>query len=363
MRRLTLALALVVACKKAAPPLPSTEALYLHDAGFRRSTMDAALSGVDNTYARLRRERLAAWETLPIYNPEPLAISAEATAGDRVALRALGARAFFRYPNQLAPLGAKEGEYGIQHLVPARLADGTVRPAFSCATCHARNGHAGIAHRDLELGALIAKNAEGIAPDRAAAFAKWGKGRVDVTSDEGVEPARIPDLRAVKFQDRLQHSGAVKNHGTASLAFRIETLLIGSHGHALRPPREIALGLAVYLEALGDSLPAPQVGTAGAKVFAAECDTCHEGPGLSGGLTAIKDVGTDPALALSKDRGTGRYRIPSLRGVGSRGPLLHDGSVANLEELLSATRGGGHRFGVDLDAPSRAALLAFLAAL
>ena len=93
-------------------------------------------------------------------------------------------------------------------------------------------------------------------------------------------------------------------------------------------------------------------------------------------------VGTDPGLALATRKGTGYYKVPSLKGVWYRGHYLHDGSVASLEELFDPDRlkpshvpGGwiplgekthaiiGHEFGVKLTPTERAELLAFLRTL
>jgi hypothetical protein len=85
-------------------------------------------------------------------------------------------------------------------------------------------------------------------------------------------------------------------------------------------------------------------------------------------------VGTDPTLGESLVRGTGNYRVPSLHGVGTRGPLLHDGTVPSLAAMFDPARvtapypsrlhGAGaipgHPFGLSLDGDDRAALLAFL---
>ena len=81
-------------------------------------------------------------------------------------------------------------------------------------------------------------------------------------------------------------------------------------------------------------------------------------------------------------RGTGYYKIPSLRGVWYRGPFEHNGSVATLEDWFDASRlrddyvpsafkGAGvtsravkgHPFGVSLSPDDKAALIAFLRTL
>ena len=90
-------------------------------------------------------------------------------------------------------------------------------------------------------------------------------------------------------------------------------------------------------------------------------------------------VGTDPTLTLYTRRGTGYYKVPSLRGVWYRGPFEHNGSVATLEDWLdpkrlrddyvpSGFRGygvktravKGHPFGLSLSDSDKKALIAFL---
>ena len=93
-------------------------------------------------------------------------------------------------------------------------------------------------------------------------------------------------------------------------------------------------------------------------------------------------VETDPGLALYTRRGTGYYKVPSLRGLWYRGILLHDGSLTTLEELLdpwrlrddfapSGFKGAGierrsvpgHPFGMELQEADEAALIAYLKTL
>ena len=96
---------------------------------------------------------------------------------------------------------------------------------------------------------------------------------------------------------------------------------------------------------------------------------------------AIMDisVGTDPGLALETRRGTGFYKVPSLRGVWMRSVFGHEGQAASLEEWFDPARLNadyvpkgfhlapgpieGHEFGVRLPAADRMALIAFLKTL
>ena len=49
-------------------------------------------------------------------------------------------------------------------------------------------------------------------------------------------------------------------------------------------------------------------------------------------------IGTDPTLTMQTRRGTGYYKVPSLRGVWCRGPFEHNGSVATLEDWFDPNR-------------------------
>lgn len=49
-------------------------------------------------------------------------------------------------------------------------------------------------------------------------------------------------------------------------------------------------------------------------------------------------VGTDPGLAMQTRKGTGYYKVPSLKGLWYRGHYLHDGAVASLEEMFDPDR-------------------------
>lgn len=156
------------------------------------------------------------------------------------------------------------------------------------------------------------------------------------------------------------------------------------------------------LDAPRNPNPAPAaVIERGRQVFTREtCVNCHVPPNFTNAKLTLADgytppadhpyqpdilnvsVGTDPGLATKTRKGTGFYKIPSLRGVWYRPLLLHDGSVANLEEMFDPNRlrpdhepGGwkgpgvtnraiaGHPFGLGLNPEDKAALLAFLRSL
>jgi cytochrome c peroxidase len=93
-------------------------------------------------------------------------------------------------------------------------------------------------------------------------------------------------------------------------------------------------------------------------------------------------IGTDPTLTMQTRRGTGYYKVPSLRGVWYRGPFEHSGSVATLEDWFDPNRlrddyvptgwqrygvksraVRGHEFGLKLNSADKQALIAFLRTL
>ena len=93
-------------------------------------------------------------------------------------------------------------------------------------------------------------------------------------------------------------------------------------------------------------------------------------------------AGTDPRLALQSRKGTGYYRVPSLKGLWYRSPFEHNGSVATLEDWFDPNRlkddyiptgfkgfgvktraVRGHEFGLKLSVEDKQALIAFLKTL
>ena len=163
-----------------------------------------------------------------------------------------------------------------------------------------------------------------------------------------------------------------------------------------------ALALYIYsLEPPDNPNPFDEIAARGKEVFAAEgCGGCHTAPLYTNNkLTPVEgfdvpadhrekydilevSVGTDPGLAMKTRRGTGYYKVPSLKGVWYRGPLGHDGAVATLEDWLDPARleadyvptgfkgyrverraVPGHEFGLDLEPDETAALIAFLRTL
>jgi hypothetical protein len=231
-------------------------------------------------------------------------------------------------------------------------------------------------------------------------------------------PAKVPDLIGIKERKYIDATATHTHRGVgdlmryAALVSFAETADFGSY-HVLgketervqsRLPDEALYALALYIYSLQPP-PNPnsfdEKARAGQKIFVREgCPTCHPPPlytsnklTLALGFTPPNDkpasldvllisVGTDPGLALATRKGTGYYKVPSLKGVWYRGHYLHDGSAASLEEMFDPDRlkgthvpGGwmplgakthaiqGHEFGLKLQPAERGQLLTFLRTL
>lgn len=400
---------------------------FLDEPAVRRALLIDALWSAENDYARLRTARYASggerdWTRLPRFLPATAPVledgrppseadfhgldltlpprgEPEGEAGDesrlRAALRRIGEEAFFTYPAQLvsgfervATDAALARTYGLWvgrtpdgrerlgGLLRVRLPGGELGLASSCSTCHADavpqgserpRVRAGAANAELDIGKLVADAADRLELPEAA----WGPGRLDTSPDDRDNPAAIPDLRVVAGQRYLHHDATLRSSPLA-LALRIETLLITGYGEGVAPPIEVALGLALYLWELSPAAsPTPVAAQPGLPLFAAHCARCHGDAGYAGEPVPIAEIGTDPALGLSRERGTGAYRVPTLRGVAARRQLFHDGSLSEVSQVLdparlsAAYRGGrrgpgaipGHIYGLELSASERSALV------
>jgi mono/diheme cytochrome c family protein len=390
---------------------------YLDDPAHRRRSLEASLTRHDNSYARQRLDHYAlnttGWDLLPPWNPVSVPVTdAPAAPLDGVAalwdgqrpgtLRGwveLGRAVFFRYPlreevflehalrrpdfaRSVGIVRAPDGTY--PGAVRFRDIDGESKVGLTCALCHTdlRDGAlvVGRARRSFDYGrmrlAYHADTGAPVDPELARRMRAWGPGRADVTEDRDEDPVAIPDLWGLREQQYLTQAGTLRHIGPAALAIRQETQLLHSNHERVRPPRELAWALAMYLYSLrAPERPAgdPALVAQGGRLFHEQCRECHSNAAGGGPLVAASRVGTDPALATGHGRGTGRYRPAALLAVAEAGPYLHDGSLATLEDLFGAARFSpsyrgvngvgavpGHPWGTDWRSDDRAALLAWL---
>ncbi len=389
---------------------------FLGDTAVRRAALEASLTNHDNLYSRQRLNSYAlgdrGWDLLPAWNPRSIRVTGPIAAslahGDIPELPAgqsplwdgiapttmdgwvaLGRRVFLEYPMRAEvfmeygltdpALAAAVGvdhtaDGGVPGLVVFANIDGETRVGITCAICHSsvRNGEVviGAAHRSFDYGRLRVTydqiHGTPVDPALQKRMSRWGPGRADVTEDDDEDPVTIPDLWGLRAQRWLTQAGTIHMESPMALAIRQETQLIDSNHQKIRPPRELAWALAMFVYSLS---PAPSTAPAapqGKVVFDAHCKRCHSNAAYGGAPISATTIGTDPRLANGRGRGTGRYRVPPLLAVRDGAPYLHDGAVGSLAELLSPERLAktpGHPAGTSLAAAERAALLAYLATL
>ena len=233
-------------------------------------------------------------------------------------------------------------------------------------------------------------------------------------------PARIPDLIGVEERRYLDASGLVRHRSIGDLmryaALNQGVDLLSVYGE-FRPRGELpdpskesrysdeqlyALALFVYsLKPPPNPNSFDALAARGQRVFEQQgCALCHTPPLYTNNkLTPVDgftvpdehlkryevmpiSLHTDPSATLKTRRGTGYYKVPSLKGVWYRGPFEHNGSVATLEDWFDPRRlrddytptgfrgygvrtraVKGHQFGLDLSMEDRKALVSFLKTL
>jgi cytochrome c peroxidase len=262
---------------------------------------------------------------------------------------------------------------------PVLSADKTV----ACASCHRPDrGFAGGDGPPRGVGGKPLSRRPPTLLNRAYGTAFFWDGRADSLEGQALEPIANPlemgstveeavkrlkadadyrDRFAAAFDDGV----TAANLGKALAGFE-RTLVRGGSpidrfrkGERGAPSREELHGLWLY-ESKGG------------------CWRCHGGPNFSDekfhntGVSfgrAPADEGRKAATGREADRG--KFKTPTLRGAGQRGPYMHDGSLKTLEDVVEFYDRGG-RPDPDLDpavkplgltADERAALAAFLKSL
>ena len=220
---------------------------------------------------------------------------------------------------------------------------------------------------------------------------------------------RTGTSRNRSIADLMRYSGSIADVSDALTEYgdgpdgKINLANMGLKTGIHRTPDALLYALALFVESLRPP-PNPNHASAeserGQAVFQTQgCANCHTPPFYTNNRLTLAlgyhpsdsimrltgamniSVGTDPNLALKTRKGTGFYRVPSLRMVWMEAALLHDGSIGSLEEMFNPARlqpdfrssnwapitkphaVEGHPFGLKLAPADRAALIAFLRTL
>ena len=210
-------------------------------------------------------------------------------------------------------------------------------------------------------------------------YAALNQGGDDLANYDGFIPADFPEFKKLPPPGKnLNVEGRYSDEQLYALALYV---------YSLQPPPN-----PNKFDALAER---------GQKIFEREsCVMCHTPPIYTNnkltpaeGFTVPDDhlkkfeilpisVGTDPNLTLKTRRGTGYYKVPSLKGVWYRSMFGHSGWCATLEDWFDPRRTRddyvptgfkpygaktyavkGHPFGLTLSEDNRKALIAFLKTL
>jgi len=310
--------------------------------------------------------------------------------------------------------------------------------SMGCATCHTRIFRDGrvIAGAptnnpgDRE-GARLLRRAAAFAPDKLMArlrsFARqfevpWVNGDPNaatrtftleqfIAAGEAIPPGvtarantsillapQIPDVIGVRERRFLDHTGLIRHRDIGDL-MRYSTLSqdVGAYarygsetppeprGSRYSDPQLYALANFLYsLQPPPNPNPNGKEAARGRYIFEQQgCSGCHTPPLYTNNqLIPAERIGTDSRYTLQTRKGTGYYKVPSLKGVWYRTPLEHNGSVATLEDWFDPARlrpdyqptgfrgfgiqhraVPGHQFGLQLRPSDKSALMAFLRTL
>jgi hypothetical protein len=227
-------------------------------------------------------------------------------------------------------------------------------------------------------------------------------------------PPQIPDLIGVMERRFLDHTGLIRQRNIGDLmrysSLAQDMFVADRYGEGdIRQPTLPTIrysdpqlyALALYLYSLQPPANPNRFDAAagrGRALFAQErCGNFHAPPLYTNnkliaadGFAAPPDaadvipghIGVDPRYALETHKGTGYYKVPSLKGVWYRGPFGHNGPAATLEDWLDPARLdaayvptgfrgydgkarsiAGHPFGLGLSPSDRRDLIAFLKTL
>jgi hypothetical protein len=246
-------------------------------------------------------------------------------------------------------------------------------------------------------------------------FQAMPPGVLDREATSTRHPVKIPSLIGIGDLQYLDATGLSRNRNIGDLMRYaiVNQDLISDARYGDFEPKPISQGghtrygdeelyaLSLYLASLkppANPNPFDDEARRGQAIFNRQgCAVCHPAPLYTNnkltpakGFTvsevlrkseAILDVcvGTDPGLALETRRGTGFYKVPSLRGAWMRSAFGHEGQGASLEEWFDPVRVNadyvpkgfhiapgpiqGHEYGIKLSAADRKSLIAFLKTL
>jgi cytochrome c peroxidase len=254
----------------------------------------------------------------------------------------------FPADNPYTPAKAELGRY--LYFDPRLSADGTV----SCATCHdPRHGFTDGAAVSTGIKGQRGNRSAPTVINRAYSLAQFWDGRAATLEDQVKGPIANPIEMGNTHDSMIATLEKLQGYrGLFSKAFGTDAITVDRVAQAVATfERTILSGNSPYDRyKAGDKRAMTAAQVRGMRIFfdKAKCDSCHEGINFTLNAYANLGVGTDKPepdvgrFAVTKDPADwGAFKTPTLRDVARTGPYMHDGSLANLYQVVNYYNKGG----------------------
>ncbi|SRR5258708_23790042 len=243
---------------------------------------------------------------------------------------------------------------------------------LSCSSCH-DPAHAFSDARRVSVG-VLGQRGKRHAPTllgRRLGESQFWDGRAATLEEQVLQPILSPEEMGMNIEAvlrRLNQDPAYRGLTRESLADALASYL--------RTIRSENSRFDLFVSGWPDMLS--ELELEGLRLFRgkARCYLCHSGAqftdeafhntGVAWNEGALQDEGR--AAITGKPYHKGAFKTPTLREVGQRGPYMHDGSLATLEDVIDYYDGGGKKnpyldeniVPLHLSSEDKKALLAFL---
>ena len=249
------------------------------------------------------------------------------------------------------PYSAAKVELGRYLYFDKRLsADGTV----ACATCHdPSHGFTDAAPVSTGIKGQRGGRSAPTVINRAYSLAQFWDGRAGTLEEQAKGPIANPIEMGNTHDAVCTTLGRLQGYrGLFQKAFGSEEITIDRVAQAIATfERTVLSGNSPYDRyKAGNKKAMTAAQVRGMNVFfdKAKCDSCHEGINFTLNAYANLGVGTDKPepdvgrFAVTKDPADwGAFKTPTLRDVAKTGPYMHDGSLANLHQVVNYYDKGG----------------------
>ncbi len=213
----------------------------------------------------------------------------------------------------------------------------------SCSSCHIpdKGFETGVALGEGAYGDRLPRNAPTVVNLADAQYFFWD-GRAESLEEQAKGPIENPIEMNLALDEAAARVRAEPAYARAFARAGIPEIRIGEVARALAAfERGLTTGPTLFDEWLrGDRAVFDDAQERGRMIFftRGQCATCHLGPNLTDGL--FHNIGTgsaeDPGRSAisGDDYDLGAFKTPALRNWKGRGPFMHDGRFATLDDVL-----------------------------